>query len=268
MRKIIVALGGVVWLASCASAPRISPAVRAELAPTGKLRAGINFGNGVVATRDPVTGQARGIAVEIARELARRTGLEIEWVLYDQARFVVDGVKAWDVAFLAIDPLRAEVVDFTAPYAEIEGTYLVPGGSPIRSVADVDRDGVRVAVVTRSNYDLFLSRNLKRAQLVRVETTQGSADAFAAGKADVLAAVKQRVNEAAAKIPGSRVLDGRFMTIRQAVCSPRGRDAAARYLREFVEDIKASGFVARAIAASGVGDAKVAPAASTDRAAR
>ena len=263
MIRIALVLSGLAVLVSCATTPQIPPAVLSDLAPTGKLRAGINYGNGVLATKDPATGEPRGIAVNLARELGKRIGVPVELVVYDQARLMVEGVNAgaWDVAFLAIDPLRADIIDFTAPYAEIEGTYLVPAGSPIRTNADVDRAGVRVATVAKSNYDLFLTRNFKQAQLVRSDTTQGSADLFAAGKADVLAGVKQRIVDAARQVPGSRQLEGRFMAIRQAVAIPKGRDAGLRYLRVFVEDIKASGLVAREVEKAGITDAAVAPAA-------
>ncbi len=263
MVRIGFAFACTALLAACASLPDVSPAVRTDLAPTGKLRAGINYGNGVLATRDPATGQPVGIAVNLAHELGKRLGVPVELVAYDQARLMVEGLKvgAWDVAFLAIDPLRADVIDFTAPYAEIEGTYLVPAGSNIKSNADVDRPGVRVAVTAGSNYALFLARNLKNAQLVPIATTTGAADAFAAGNADVLAGVKQRVADAAARIPGSRRLDGAFMSIRQAIGIVKGRSAGLQYLNAFVDDIKASGLVAREIEKAGVGDATVAPAA-------
>jgi polar amino acid transport system substrate-binding protein len=261
LNKIFAAVMLSLMLASCASSSKISPAAIAELAPNGTLRAGINLGNGVIATRDPVTGEVRGIAVNIARELGRRIGVPVELVVYAQAAHTVAGGKAgaWDVTFLAIDPLRAQDIAYTAPYAEIEGTYLVRADSPIRANADVDREGVRVLVVAGSNYDLFLTRNLKHAMLVRAPTTQGSADQFAQGTADVLAGVKQRIEDAAALVPGSRQLAGRFMAIRQAIGVPKGRDAALQYVREFVENIKASGMVAREIEAAGVRDAIVAP---------
>ena len=262
-RQLMVALAGLHLLAACATAPPVSPAARADLAPTGKLRAGINLGNGVIATRDPVTKEARGIAVHVARELGRRLNVPVELVVFEQARNAVDALQAGalDVVFVAIEPVRADVMDFTAPYAEIEGIYAVPAGSPIRTVADVDRDGVRVSVVARSNYDLFLSRTLKHAQLVRAETTQGSADVFVAGKVDALAGVKQRVEDAVARAPGSRMLPNRFMAIRQAIGTPKGRAAGLAYLRGYVEDIKASGLVAREIELAGLRDATVAPAA-------
>ena len=262
-RKLIVALPGLVLLAACATTAPVSPAARSDLAPTGKLRAGINLGNGVIATRDPVTREARGIAVNVARELGRRLGVPVELVVFEQARIAVDALQAGalDVVFVAIEPVRADGMDFTAPYAEIEGSYAVPAGSPIRSIAEVDREGVRISVVARSNYDLYLSRTLKHARLVRAETTQGSADVFSAGKVDVFAGVKQRVDDAVARTPGSRVLAGRFMAIRQAIGTPKGRAAGLAYLREFVEDIKASGLVAREIELAGLRDATVAPAA-------
>jgi len=263
MKKIATALAGLMLLAACATPPPVPPAARAELAPAGKLRAGINLGNGVIATRDPATGEARGIAVNVARELGRRLGVPVELAVFEQARNAVDAMQAGalDVVFVAIEPVRAAVIDFTAPYAEIEGSYAVPAESPIRSVEDVDRAGVRISVVARSNYDLFLSRTLKHAQLVRVDTTQGSADEFVTGRVDVLAGVKQRVDEAAARLPGSRVLGGRFMAIRQAIGTPKGRAAGLAWLKEFVEDIKASGLVAREIERAGLRDATVAPAA-------
>jgi len=246
-------------LTACATTPPAPPAARAELAPTGKLRAGINLGNGVVATRDPATGQARGIAVTIARELGRRLGVPVEAVVFDQARNAADAMQAGqiDVVFIAIEPARSAVIDFTAPYAEIAGVYAVPPGSKIRSNDEVDRAGVRITVVARSNYDLFLTRTLKNAQLLRAETTKGSEDEFAAGKIDVYAGVKQRAEDAIARVPGARLLPGQFMAIRQAIGMSKGRAAGLAYLKEFVEDIKASGMVAREIEAEGLKDASV-----------
>jgi polar amino acid transport system substrate-binding protein len=256
------ALAALFFLSACAVTPSAPSAAVADLAPTGRLRAGINLGNGVIATRDAASGEIRGIAVNVARELARRLNVSVELVVFEQARNAVDAMQAGalDVVFVAIEPVRAAVIDFTAPYAEIEGTYAVPAGSSIRTIEDVDRDGVRISVVARSNYDLFLSRTLKRAQLVRTETTLGSADIFVDGKVDALAGVKQRVDEAVARSPGAHAL-GRFMSIRQAIGTPKGRSAGLAYLREFVEDIKTSGLVAREIGQAGLRDATVAPAA-------
>lgn len=231
----------------------ISPSIRSELAPTGKLRVGINYGNPVLATRDP-SGELHGVAVDLARELARRVGVAVELVGYESAGKMFEAVKAgsWDAAFLAVDPGRAGEISFTAPYIEIEGTYLVPAGSPLRAIADVDRDGVRIAVSAKSAYDLFLSRTVKKAQLVRAPDPNASFELLVAGKADVVAGVRQPLVTNADKLPGSRVLDGRFMAIGQALGIPRGRAAGAKYLQEFIEDVKASGFVARAIERAGV----------------
>jgi polar amino acid transport system substrate-binding protein len=263
VKTIAIATAALICLASCASVLPVSPTVVADLAPTGKLRAGINLGNGVVATRDPATGSVGGIAVNVARELGRRLDVPVELAVFEQARNAVDALSAGalDVVFVAIEPVRADAMNFTAPYAEIEGVYAVPPGSPISTIADVDREGVRISVVARSNYDLFLSRTLKHAELVRAETTLGSADIFVSGKVDVLAGVKQRVDDAAAQLSGSRILPGRFMAIRQAIGTPKGRVAGLDYLRGFVEDIKASGLVAREIEQAGLRDTTVAPAA-------
>ncbi len=250
------------WVVSPASAaPPATPQAVAELAPTGKLRAAINFGNPILATRDPTTGEARGASVDLARELGRRLAVPVELVLYPAAGKVVEGLQAsaWDVAFVAIDPARAVDMDFTAPYVVIEGAYLVPQGSPIRSNADVDRDGVKVVVGAGSAYDLYLSRELKRAQLVRAPTSPLVVDTMVAQKMDVAAGVKQQLEADAKRVPGVRILDGRFMVINQAMATPKGRAEGARYLAEFVEEMKASGFVARALARHGVEGAAIAP---------
>jgi polar amino acid transport system substrate-binding protein len=237
----------------------LSPSIRSELAPTGKLRVGINYGNPVLATRDS-SGNLHGVAVDLARELARRVGVPAELVGYESAGKMFEAVKAgaWDAAFLAVDPGRAGEISFTAPYIEIEGTYLVPAGSPLCAIADVDRDGVRIAVSAKSAYDLFLSRTLKNAQLVRAPDPNASFELLVAGKADVVAGVRQPLVTNAEKLPGSRVLDGRFMAIGQALGIPKGRAACAKYLQEFIEDVKVSGFVAQAIEKAGVRGVSVA----------
>jgi polar amino acid transport system substrate-binding protein len=254
MIKITVASLSVGLLVSCSPVDQVPSAVRADLAPSGTLRAGINYGNPILAQRDPATGDLRGITVDLSKELARRIGVPVELVPYDAAGKMTDALKtgAWDVAYLAVDPGRAEEISFTAPYLEIEGTYLVPDGSPIRTIADVDRDGVRIAAGAKSAYDLFLSRNLTRATIVRAPTALEAVDKFKADKLEAVAGVRQALVSAAAAIPGSRVLDERFMVIAQAAGVPKGRDAGARYVREFIEDAKASGLVAKALKDSGV----------------
>jgi polar amino acid transport system substrate-binding protein len=232
----------------------ISPSLQSDLAPTGKLRVGINYGNPVLATRDPGSGELRGVAVDLARELGARAGLPVELVAFESAGKMFDAVKAgaWDVAFLAIDPGRADQISFTAPYIEIEGTYLVPSGSPLRAIADVDREGVRVGVSANSAYDLFLTRSIHHAQLVRAPSPDAAFELIIAGKVDVVAGVRQPLAANAGKLPGAHVLEGRFMAIQQALGIPRGREEGANYLREFIEDVKASGVVARAIEKAGV----------------
>jgi polar amino acid transport system substrate-binding protein len=230
-----------------------------ELAPTGKLRAAINLGNPVLAQG---TAEApRGVTVDLARELARRAGLALELVPFAAAGKVFEALKdgAWDVAFLAIEPVRAAEIFFTAPYVIIEGVYLVPKDSPLKAVADVDKPGVRIGVNKNSAYDLFLTRTLKHAELVRGEN---GVALFREQKLEAAAGVKQPIAAYAKAHPDVRVMDGRFMEIRQAMGVPRapGRDAAAAYLKKFVEEMKVSGFVAAALKRSGQADATVAPA--------
>jgi len=261
-RAAVLLLAGLL-LSSCATVPTAPPGARSELAPTGKLRAAINFGNPVLAQKDPATGEPRGVSVDMARELGRRLGVPVELVTFDAAGKVFAALKTggWDIAFLAIDPARAAEIAFTAPYVVIEATYMVPVDSPLRTIEDVDRDGVRVAVGNKSAYDLYLTRTLKRAQLVRVPTSPEAIDVFLKDKLEAAAGVKQPLLQFAKTNPNVRVMDGRFMVIEQAMGTPRGREAGARYLREFVEEMKASGFVARGLERSGQGDATVAPKA-------
>jgi polar amino acid transport system substrate-binding protein len=238
-----------------------SSKVRAEFAPTGKLRVGLNFGNFLLTKRPPPGGEPGGIAPDLGREIGRRLNLEVEFVHYDQAGKLADGAKAgaWDVAFLASEPVRAAEIDFSPAYLEIETSYLVPAGSPIRTLDDVDRPGVRIACADRAAYDLFLSRSLKHAQLFRAEGIEGSYQLWVKEKLDALAGLKPRLVADAEKHPGSRVLEGRFTAVQQSVGTPKGRDAAAQYLREFVAEAKASGLVAKVIAANGVRGVNVAP---------
>ena len=229
-----------------------------DLAPTGTLRAGINLGNMVLAQKDEMTGEPKGITVDLARELGRRLGVPVELVRFDAAGKTFEGLKAGtlDIVFLAIEPVRAAEVAFTAPYVIIEGVYLVPKDSALKTVGDVDRAGVRVGVNKGSAYDLFLTRTLKQAQLVRGES---GIDLFVKDKLDAAAGVKQPLVEYAKTNPGVRVMDGRFMEIQQAMGTPRGRDAGARYLRGFDEEMKADGFFADALKRSNQPDAAVAP---------
>jgi len=264
MLKLAIALQGTALLTSLALTLQVAPAARSDLAPTGKLRVGINFGNTLLASKDPATGNAQGIAVDLAKELGRRVSVPVEIVSYDAAGKMADGVKtgAWDVAFLGAEPERANEIAFSTPYLEIEATYLVPAGSPLRAVADVDREGVRVAISEKSAYDLFLTRNLKSARLMRAPGADASVTLFTSQKLDALAGLKPALLAAAEKIPGARVLDGLFTVVQQAVATPKTRNAGAQYLREFVEEMKASGFVRRAIEKNGIRGVTVAPKGS------
>jgi len=225
------------------------PAARSELAPTGKLRVGINLGNFLLTATDPATGEYRGIAVDLGRELGRRLGVPVEIIGYPSPGALADAANtgAWDVGFLGAEPQRANEIDFTAAYVEIEATYLVPPGSPLKAVADVDREGVRIAISGKSAYDLYLTRNLKHAQLVRETGADNVFKRFVADKLDAIAGLKPRLVTDAEHLPGSRILDGRFTAVQQAAGTPKGRSTGAKYLREFIEDVKATGLVARTI---------------------
>ncbi len=242
--------------------PIAPAAVVADLAPAGRLRAAFNYGNPVLAAWSPATGEAAGISADLARELARCLGVAIEFVPYDAAGKVVAALaaKAWDICFLAIDPLRAADISFTAPYVVIEGVYMVAAGSTIGGNAEIDRSGVRVGVIVGSAYDLFLSRELKLATIVRASSFESVLDLWSTGKLDCIAGVKPQLEAAARRVAGLRVLPGRFMAINQAMGTPRGRDAGAKYLRDFVEEMKRSGFVARAFARHRIEGASIAPA--------
>jgi polar amino acid transport system substrate-binding protein len=265
-RTVMAASIGAVLLGGYALStmnPTPTPEVIAELAPAAKLRAAINFGNPVLATQDPRSGEVRGVSVDLARELASRLGVPLELVTFPAAGKVVEALaaKRWDVAFLAIDPERAQEMDYTAAYLIIEGAYLVPEGSSIRSNDEVDRDGIRVVVGAGSAYDLYLGRELKHAKLVRAASSPAVVDAMKAQSLEVAAGVKQQLEGDAKRVGGVRLLDGRFMVINQAMAIPKGRAAGARYVTSFVEDMKASGFIAEALRRHGIEGATVAPSA-------
>ena len=238
----------------------ITPAVRADLAPTGTLRAGINYGNFILATRDRGRGESRGVAIDLTHELGRRLGVPVELIAYDSVVVMVDAATTgtWDIAFLGIDPARAGDIGFTAAYLQIEATYLVPAGSALRAIADVDETGVRVAAPARANYELYLGRSLRRARLVRAQTADAAFALLAAGEVQALAGLRQGLIDLAPKLPGSRLLDGHFMAVQQAIGVPRGRTAGLAYLRGFVEDAKDSGLVTRAIERTGARGVSVA----------
>lgn len=244
---LLGALGGCATAPSASSAP--SPALVKEMAPSGKLRAAINFGNPMLANRSPSGGEPTGVSVDLARELAKRLGVALELVPFTAAGLAVDATKnaLVDIAFVAVDPVRGADIGQTAPYLIIEGAYLVKDNSPIRNNAEVDRAGHRIVVGNASAYDLYLKREIKAATLVRANTSPLVTDLMVSGNFEVAAGVKQQLQMDAKRYPGLRLLPGRFMTIDQAMGMPKGREAGLAYLKAFVEEMKASGFVAQAI---------------------
>ena len=247
-------------LAACTSMPPQSAV--SDLAPNGTLRAAINVGNPILATRGQAGGDPAGVSVDLARELARRLGVPVQLIVFDAAGKVVDAGRrgGWDIAFVALDPKRAAEIEQSPPYVVIEGAYAVRADSAIGANDQVDRKGNRVVVGRNSAYDLFLSRELKQAELVRAPTSPAVMDVFLKGNYEVAAGVKQQLEMDARRVQGVRLLPGRFMVINQAMASQKGKQDGARYVREFIEEMKASGFIAQALARHKVQGADVAPA--------
>jgi polar amino acid transport system substrate-binding protein len=241
-----------------------TPAAVAALAPTGVLRAAINLSNFLLVTGREADGTPRGVSPDMARRLAERLGVRIELRSYKSPGDLADDATSglWDVGNIGAEPARAEAIAFTAAYCEIECTYLVPPGSPIIRIDEVDRPGVRIASAPRAAYDLWLEANLRHAELVRPPTLAGSFQLFVDEGLDALAGLRPGLLSDAVRLPGSRVLDGQFSSVQQAMGTPRGRDeAGVTYLSAFVEEMKANGFVAERIAAHGVVGLGVAPPA-------
>ncbi|MFH9201915.1 transporter substrate-binding domain-containing protein [Streptomyces anulatus] len=239
------------------------PDLTSAFAPGGALRASINLGNPILAHRDPASGEPAGVSVDLAREFGRRLGVPVELVVFERAALSVDAVRAEraDIGFFAVDPARGEGLRFTAPYVLIEGAYLVPQASPVSENGQVDREGTRISVGAGSAYDLFLTREIREAEIVRLEGAPRALAALRAGEVEVAAGIRQLLKAEAARAEGVRVLPGRFMVIRQAMGVPAGRGAAAQeLLASFVEEMKAVGFVADALKRHGVEGAIVAPA--------
>jgi polar amino acid transport system substrate-binding protein len=231
-----------------------------DLAPGGTLRAAINLGNPVLAQLDS-DGLPKGVSVALAKALAEALGVPLEMLTFDAAGKVFAALEsgAWNVAFLAIEPVREEQIAFSEPYVIIEGTYLVAAGSDYVSVSDLDRVGLKLAVGKGAAYDLFLSRTLQHAQLERAETSAAAVDLFIERGLDAAAGVRQPLQTVAAADSGYRVLDDAFTSIRQAMAVPRQRESGAAYVRDFIERKKAEGFVHAALAANGQSDVAVAP---------
>jgi polar amino acid transport system substrate-binding protein len=242
----------------------IPTAIIQALTPTGKLRASINLGNPILANRDAATGEPVGVSIDLARAFAAQLGVELELQVFDTASKSVDAVtrNEADIGFFAIDPARGEGISFTAAYVLIEGSYMVRADSPIQSNEAVDQPGHRVTVGKGSAYDLFLTRAIKQAEIVRAPSSQAVVEEFLSQGLEVAAGIKQALQEEATRHPGLRLLQGRFMVIQQAMGCPKGRGpVAAEVLSIFVERMKASGFVDQALAHHGIQGASVAPAA-------
>jgi polar amino acid transport system substrate-binding protein len=242
----------------------MSEQARNELAPTGVLRAGINLSNFLLVTGKSSDGDPEGVSPDIASAVADRLGLEVEYVVFDTPAELADAAveDVWDIGNLGAEPERAKTIAFTAAYAEIEATYLVPAGSPIQSIAEVDCQGKRIAVYGRGAYGLWLSENLQQAELVKADGLDESFAVFVEQELDALAGLRPRLTTDVEKLPGARILDGQFTAVQQAIGTKPDRQAAAAFLREFVEEAKASGLVADLIKKHGVeGRLTVAPPA-------
>jgi polar amino acid transport system substrate-binding protein len=250
-------------LAGCAVVPDRAQAV-SELAPTGTLRAGINFGNALLTKRPVPGGEASGIAVDLSRELANRLGVPLAIVPFDTPGQAADAVSQglWDVIFIAAGPERAAAIDFSPPYVQLEATYLVAPDSRIQTVEQVDRAGIRIGVGAKTAYELHLTRTLRNAELVRVKTSAEAIRLMELKQIDAVAALAEMLHPYTRTVPGSRVLPGHFVLADQAVGTPKGRPAGAQFLRRFVEDAKSSGLIDELIKRNGVHGVLVAPAAS------
>jgi polar amino acid transport system substrate-binding protein len=236
-------------IAGCATPAAVSDAARAELAPTGELRAGMNLGNSLFTTKDAATGELRGVAVDLMRELAARLGLPVVFVVHDTPGDVADAADkgTWDVAVLAIAQARAQTIAFSPAMTEIEATYMVHKDSALKSATQVDAVGVRIAAPEKAGYELYLTQTLQKATLVRTKGNLAARDLFNQRNADALAGLKPDLLKAMDKIPDGRMLGGNFMTVNHGLSTPRARLAGAAYLKAFVEEMNASGFIARSI---------------------
>jgi polar amino acid transport system substrate-binding protein len=235
--------------------------VIADLAPTGVLRAGINLSNFLLVSGRSAAGEPEGVAPDMARAIADRLGVPVAYVTFPRPGELADaaGKGIWDIGLIAAEPARAEVIAFSPAYAEIEATYLVPAGSKIGSIAEVDRAGVRIAIAARAAYDLWLTRHLQHAELVRAPSLDASYDLFVSEKLDALAGLRPRLLQDVEKLPGARILDGKFTAVQQAVGTAKANEAGARFLDAFVEDAKASGLLARLIERHHIRGLSVAP---------
>lgn len=241
----------------------MSPDIIAQLAPTGVLRAGINMSNFLLVNSRSAEGEPRGVSPSMAAAVAERLGVPVAYVPYPRPGELADavGTGAWDIGLIGAEPQRAEKIAFTAAYAEIEATYIVPPGSPITTLAEVDQPGIRIAVTARSAYDLWLERNIRHATLIRTDSLDSAWTRFRDDKLEACAGLLPRLLTDQPSMPGSRILAGRFTAVQQAIGTARANAEAAAWLAAFVEEAKASGMVARFIQEHGVSGLAVAPAA-------
>lgn len=240
---------------------RMSPEIKAQLAPHGVLRAAINMSNFLLVTGRAANGDPTGVSPSMAAAIADAIGVPVKYVPFAKPGELADqvGKDVWDIGNIGAEPARAEKIAFTAAYAEIEATYLVPAGSPLKTIADVDKPGIRIAVTARSAYDLWLDRNIKHATLIRTDSLDSAFDLFVKDKLEALAGLRPRLITDVQKVPGSVILDGQFTAVQQAVGTARVNTEAAAWLHEFVEQAKASGLVAKFIAEHKVVGLSVAP---------
>jgi polar amino acid transport system substrate-binding protein len=249
LKSLAVALAALL-ITGCATSPTTVPdAARSELAPTGKLRAGMNLGNALFTTKDAATGELRGVSVDLMHELASRLGVRVDFVVYATPGDVADASEKgiWDVAILAIEQARAQTIAFSPAMTEIEATYVVHKDSALRSTEQVDASGIHISAPEKAGYELYLTRTLRNATLIRTKGFQASIDPFNERRADALAGLKPALLESMDKMPDARLLDGKVMTVNHGLGIPRERRAAAGYLKVFVEEMNASGFVANSI---------------------
>jgi polar amino acid transport system substrate-binding protein len=242
----------------------MSPEIVAELAPTGVLRAGINLSNFLLVTGRSPSGDPEGVSPSMAKAIAERLGVPVRYVPFPKPGLLADAVDddVWDIGLIGAEPQRAEKIAFTAAYTEIEATYLVPAGSPITAIDQVDRPGIRIAVSARSAYDLWLVRNIKQATLVQVEGGPAAVAKFRDEKLEVLAGLRPGLLTDQETLPGSRILDGQFTAVQQAIGTQRRNSSGAAFLSAFVEEAKASGLVAKFIEQHKVRGLSVAPRAA------
>lgn len=239
----------------------MDPQVVKELAPTGVLRAGINLSNFLLVTGKTAAGDPVGVAPDMAAEIARRLGVGVRYVPFTQPGPLADKVDTdtWDIGLIGAEPQRAAKIAFTTAYCEIQSTYLVPPGSPLRSIADVDKPGIRIACTARTAYGLWLENNIKHATLVWTDTLDNSYDKFVADKLDALAGLRPKLLAEVKRFSGATVLDGQFSAVQQAIGTSRKNAAAPKFLQAFVDDAKKSGLVASLIAKHKVVGLSVAP---------